>query len=89
MASVSEEEMATTIKEIESGTFEDKNKPEKTDISDKINTDNSHPMTASIINEADEFVEKIRNLTQNDDPSNLKKTIRTFIDNLEVIYSQI
>jgi len=89
MASASEEEIATTIKEIASGTFEDKSKPEKPDVTEKINTENSHPMTASIINEADEFVKKIRNLTPNDDPNNLKTTIRSFIDNLEQIYSQI
>jgi len=88
MASASEEEIATTAKEIESGTFED-NRPKKPDTSGKTNTDNSNPMTVSIISKANEFVANIRNLTPNDDPNNLKKTIRTFMENLEKIYNQI
>ena len=89
MASASEEEMATAINEIASGAFDDKNKPIKPDIPEEINTENSHPMTASIISEANNFVDKIRNFAPNDDPDNIRKTIRTFINDLELIYSQI
>jgi len=89
MASASEEEITATAKEIASGSFEDKNKPVKLDSPEKPNTDKSHPITVSIINGATEFINNIRDLSPINDPNNLKATIKTFIVDLEKIYTQI
>ena len=89
MASSSEQDIATTAKEIESGKFEENNKPLKPDSQDKSNTSNNHPMTATIITGANKFVENIRNIAPDDDPNELKTTIRAYINSLEDIYSRI
>ena len=84
MLSASKEEIITTAKEIATGTFEEKNRAAKPDVSD-----NNHPMTTSIINEANEFVNSIRNINLGNDLNDLKTTLRTYIDNLETIYHQL
>ena len=91
MVSASEEEIVNTAKEIASGAFEDKNRPLKPDISDndKTNPDSNHPIKASIINGANNFVNSIRNLSPENNTSNLKATIRSYIDDLEAIYNQV
>ena len=88
MVSASEEEIMTTAKEIASGTFNEKDNPSKPNEQDQTNP-KGHPVTASIINGANEFAKSIRNLTPNNDPNNLKATIRAYIDDLETIYNQI
>ena len=93
MSSDSEDKLAKTALEIEAGTFEEKNKLESGSSGDtsSVNSGNaaSFPLSADIIAEANEFVNSLQKMPQNTTPDKLKKTIRSFIENLEEIYKKI
>jgi len=89
MASASEDEIVTVAKKIASGTFDDESETAKPVGSNKINSTGNHPITATIIDKTNNFISNIRNLNPDDDLSNIKATIRSYIDNLEAFYQQI
>ena len=89
MTSASEEDIAKTAEEIADGTFKEREKPASPDMPLEKTKDNSHPLTAAIIDEANKFVDNIRILTPGKNPDALKSSIRQIIDNLEKYYKQV
>jgi len=89
MASASEKEIVAAAKKIASGTFDNESKTVMSAGSNKTNSTGNHPITTTIIDKSNDFINNIRNLNPDDDSNNIKATIRIYINNLEAIYKQI
>jgi len=98
MATASESDIAKTASEIAAGTFEDNRRSENPAVPEPGNAKTSdltgnRSLAAAIIDGANELISNMTNLTRGDDPgidkSEMKSTIRAFIDDLENIYKQI
>jgi hypothetical protein len=92
IASDSDADIAGIASKIEDGTFEDDNsvKPDspKSGNQNDSSTEN-HPLFDSAISGATDFIANIQKLPRNANPDKLRKTIRSYINSLEELYSKI
>jgi len=87
LSSATEDGIAEKAIEIETGKYEAGNKSATSNVSNE--SANRHPLVAEIINQTKKFIKIVQSPETNADSDDLKKSIRSFIINLEDLNKQI